>query len=523
MRGFAGRAGWRRRAVVIGGLGGLIAPLTLAVPASAGTGYNVIATVGVGNGPGAVAVNPSTDTVYVANGDGTVSVIDGTSNAVTHTISVGGYPTAVAVDASTDTVYVADGNSVLMIDGSSNAVTGTISDDNGPSGVAVDPTTDTVYTSNAGDDSVSVIDPTTKSVTATIEDVGDSPDGIAVDPATNTIYVTNQNDDGAVTVIDGATNDITTINTSVGPDATGVAVDAATDTIYVANQDVGTVSVIDGTTNTVTGGVAVGAKPYGVAVDSATDTVYTTTLDGPGLTVFDGATDAVITTVNVGAAPYAVDVDPATGTAFVANYTNDNVSVVSGPTPSCSTGGPECSMTGTAVITGGSLTLQAPPAVQWSDQLTGVDQQIASTPVSPASDLYTVTDPTGTAAGWSVAVSATPFTGTDFTPDANTLPGTMVFDASDSSPTVTTPLDSACVSGSTCTEPVNSVSLPQNVTAGAAVPTQLVNAGVGTGMGSIVLGTHNPATFWLSVPANTVADTYDSTIDLSVSSGPSGL
>ena len=65
---------WRGAAAVAA------AALTLAAvaaPASAAGGYTVIATIGVGARPTAVAVDPAAGIVYVANaGDGTVSVID---------------------------------------------------------------------------------------------------------------------------------------------------------------------------------------------------------------------------------------------------------------------------------------------------------------------------------------------------------------------------------------------------------------------------------------------------------------
>jgi len=69
-------------------------------------------TIPLGSSPQGVAVDPSTDMVYVANSSSyTVSVIDGATNTVTATIDVGSDPIGVAVDSSTDTVYAANANS----------------------------------------------------------------------------------------------------------------------------------------------------------------------------------------------------------------------------------------------------------------------------------------------------------------------------------------------------------------------------------------------------------------------------
>jgi YVTN family beta-propeller protein len=56
--------------------------------------------------------------------------------------------------------------------------------------VAVDPGSHTVYVANLGDNTVSVIDGSTRTVTATAP-VGQNPWGVAVDPTTHTAYVTN--------------------------------------------------------------------------------------------------------------------------------------------------------------------------------------------------------------------------------------------------------------------------------------------------------------------------------------------
>jgi YVTN family beta-propeller protein len=117
----------------------------------------------VGSSPGAVAVNPTTDTIYVANnGSNTVSMIDGATDTVTATIAVGTSPYSVAVDPLTNTIYVANFGSrtVSVIDGATNTVTQTVGSGagvgNDPSGVAVDPRTNRLYVTNYVDGTVSV-------------------------------------------------------------------------------------------------------------------------------------------------------------------------------------------------------------------------------------------------------------------------------------------------------------------------------------------------------------------------------
>ena len=71
-----------------------------------------------GNSPGAVAVNPVTNRVYVANyGDRNVAVVDGATRT-TNTINAGSNPNAVAVNQVTNKVYVPNmgDNTVTVID-----------------------------------------------------------------------------------------------------------------------------------------------------------------------------------------------------------------------------------------------------------------------------------------------------------------------------------------------------------------------------------------------------------------------
>jgi len=81
---------------------------------------NSTATVRVGSQPVAIVVNPVTNKIYVGNtGSGTVSVIDGATDAVTATIKVGALPYVVAANPATNKIYVSKtfSNTMTVIDG----------------------------------------------------------------------------------------------------------------------------------------------------------------------------------------------------------------------------------------------------------------------------------------------------------------------------------------------------------------------------------------------------------------------
>src|SRR5262249_20227044 len=119
------------------------------------------------------------------------------------------------------------------------------------------------YFTNSGDNTVSVIDTTSNTVTATIT-VGNSPFGVAVTPDGSTVYVANSMDN-TVSVIPTSVNMVTGVIT-VGNCPVGVAVTPDGSLVYVANSMDNTVSVIPTSVNMVTGVITVGNFPVGVAV-----------------------------------------------------------------------------------------------------------------------------------------------------------------------------------------------------------------------------------------------------------------
>jgi len=210
--------------------------------------YDILA----GNGGVAMDADPVTSELYLAAGN-SVIVMD-TSGKVLATTSVGTSATGIAVNATTNKVYVANSgsNDISVIDGASNSVVATISDPNAaaPVAVAVNPTTNTIYVANSHSNNVTIIDGATGSVTATVA-VGTSPSGVAVDAQTTFVYVANAGnaqagDPGNITVINGATNATHTLTDQNAKNPVAVAVNSIANKIYVANSGSNNVTVISG-------------------------------------------------------------------------------------------------------------------------------------------------------------------------------------------------------------------------------------------------------------------------------------
>ncbi|HYL86635.1 MAG TPA: hypothetical protein VE263_20590 [Candidatus Angelobacter sp.] len=325
----------------------------------------MVATVPVGTHPSAIAVNPVTNKIFVANcippsggiggsgTPGTVTVIDGATDSTT-TIPAGICPTAVAVNSVTNKIYVANfgrssitcgscsTGSITVIDGATNTGV-TITDPNAksPHAVAVNSATNKIYVVNNSSDNVTVLDGATNTTTTITDPNAAFPFAVAVNSTTNKIYVGNQGsflhngtNPGNVTVIDGATNSITTVADPNAINPVGLAVNSVTNKVYVVNagnypaSNHGNVSVIDGTTNAITT-VPIDPNaltPQALAVNQTTNKIYVAnandsalTANG-GVTIIDGATNAISTVKDPNAIiPTAVAVDSMTNMIYVVN------------------------------------------------------------------------------------------------------------------------------------------------------------------------------------------------------------
>jgi len=361
-------------------LGRFIALFALIVAAGCGgnsggrrpVAASVSGTIRVGTAPSAIAVDSTTDKIYVTD-FGTQPTFDGSgcsaSGADVRAIdgatqqsiaSVGLWlapqnPFAMTLNPSNHTLYlfaeaywsgpghpVGCGPFLNRVDAFDTTTfrqtSSAASCCNFTSGQRIDvnPSTGNLYEAGLGGNQVALIDFSSGGVLAKIP-VGSNPVGIAANATTNKIYVAN-NGSNNISVIDRASNSVVTTITdpnAIGPVA--VAVGPTTNTIYVANSQSNNLTVIDGATDSVTATIPVGASPSGVAVDPQTNFIYVASsgnsqAGNPGnVTVINGVTNTIQTLTDPKAvSPVAVAVNSVTNKIYVANSGSNNVTVLDG-------------------------------------------------------------------------------------------------------------------------------------------------------------------------------------------------
>src|ERR1017187_4154996 len=89
----------------------IVVQFLLVQPAKA---TSIIDTIGLGGNPTGMAVNVVTNTLHVANNNGTLQAINMATNAVASSVPISG-ASAVAVNPNTNTIYVTGGEGVSVV------------------------------------------------------------------------------------------------------------------------------------------------------------------------------------------------------------------------------------------------------------------------------------------------------------------------------------------------------------------------------------------------------------------------
>ncbi len=294
------------------------------------------------------------------------------AQALEQTVNVGGFPNAFAVDPVYNQIYVANAEGGLsVIDGATGVVTLTIPGDPTVTAYAVgiDTVNHIVYVVDHGTNKVNTFAAATPNVGASFINsipTGNGPWAIAVDPVLHQAYVTNETD-GTVTIINGTSQ--TTATATVGANPEAIAVNPETHQVFVANRSLsstdGTVSVINGNTNEPVANtpLTVGSQPISVAINTSTNMIYVACVNSPGAEVAEIAgasvgTNGYVPTVlaSSGGSPVSIAVNPITDQVYVQNVETSvaiyNFENSANPTPSIVTGvGSEANYIAVDVVT----------------------------------------------------------------------------------------------------------------------------------------------------------------------------
>lgn len=262
-----------------------------------------------------VAVNPVTARAYLPVASG-VDIVSELTNTVIGFIPISSPsgPEEVAVNPITSRLYVTTSQSLFVVDTLTHQVVTSV---NVPAvAVAVNIATNKIYADDFNDN-VYVIDGATNNLLKDIP-FPEGVENLAVNPVTNRIYVAEDLFPGKVGVINGA-NDTVITTVSAGGDLTfDVGVDYIHNIVYTADE-FGTVSVIDGRTNTLTDTITVGGQPGTLSVDSQHRRIYVDN-NSNGLSaiqVINGANNKLIDTVSIPGGPEYSDIDPYRGLLYV--------------------------------------------------------------------------------------------------------------------------------------------------------------------------------------------------------------
>lgn len=333
----------------------------------------VVATINVGVTPAGLAITPDSKFAYVANNNNyampnsdNVSVLNLSNNTLETTIPLPalGEPYTVTINPAGTKAYVTNSNSttVSVINIATNAVVATITGFDGPSGMVITPDGNTAYVNNYGGPegvqsgngtTVRVVNLNTNTIVGSPITVGQAPAAMAITPNGQYVYVANYVNGlpgmGTVSIIQTSTNTVVgTIPGFSGPFA--IAITPNGQNAYVTNFGSNnffpygtTVSVINLNSNTITATINLDIQPSGLAITpdgrfayaSNYDTLYTDTtfsslVAGQGtVNIIDTSTNTVIPPIiAVGQSPDAIAISPNGQFAYVTNYKSNSVSVI---------------------------------------------------------------------------------------------------------------------------------------------------------------------------------------------------
>ncbi len=264
------------------------------------------------------------------------------------------------VDADMRRLYVSHGTRVEVLDADTGSLLGVVAPMKGVHGIAIAPGPKHGFITSGGDRTVVMFDVATLKVLKVITGLGVKPDAIEYDPETQKVFVAN-GQSGGITVIDPTTGEITAtvpiegkleglafdgkgrlfVNTedksmiqvvdthSLKPLAswplapveggTGLAIDVATHRLFSSGGN-NRLAVVDSDTGAVVATPEIGDDPDGDAFDAANGLIFTSNMVGTLTVLHEDSPNSysLVKTVPTAFGARTIALDPKTGRVFVA-------------------------------------------------------------------------------------------------------------------------------------------------------------------------------------------------------------
>lgn len=293
-----------------------------------------IATASAPGYPDSIAYDSRSGDAYVgtygtSGNTSDVSIISGATDTNTGSVQVGGQVWDLLADASNGFVYAGSevANSIFVISDSSKTITQTLPYSAGPTGdMLLDPANGDLYFGNATAQFLTVVSGSSNNVLATVP-LGGIPTALAYDPISRDVDVAvadlgQPNSASLLQVISGANYTVLS-STPIPPVPQAMAYDPLNRDLYISNY-FGNVTVVSTENDAVVAEMHVGDFTFNVAVDTVTGDVAVTSGEPRTVTVISGSTNTVTAVLSAGGFPASMLFDANASCFYVAVLTQND-------------------------------------------------------------------------------------------------------------------------------------------------------------------------------------------------------
>jgi len=270
---------------------------------------------------------------YVANeGDGTVSVIDTRTDAVTRTLVAHGESgdklQAAVADRGEHTLFVVDAVSsqLVAIDLASGQPRARINAGKSPEGASLSPSGKTIAVCGEDDNVVTFVSVAARKVTGTAPTRGKNPEHCEWASDERWLLTSNENSDDVDVIDVKARTSAALIHVSGHP--RGIAILPGKHIAYIAQEAANGVDVVDFDQRKVLRSIPTGVRAAGALASSDGRRVYVANGGSATVSVIDTATDKVIADVPVGKRAWNMALTGDGKKLYVANGRSNSVSVI---------------------------------------------------------------------------------------------------------------------------------------------------------------------------------------------------